>query len=189
MGGLIGGVVGLIIVGIMALVRQSKADKHKRAMAVAVTSGGAEGRKAIDQRLPARRRLFTDKDSEDVAERFAALAALGETDAIATEMAALEGPPMIVANARVLGRVAVASAGRNPGAELAAFDAEHAALAASAANKLSLRALAAWRPVLAALAGKNTPTPSERAELERFQPNQTIRLIIEKAIGSGTNPA
>ncbi|MFO0744447.1 MAG: hypothetical protein U1F43_02090 [Myxococcota bacterium] len=181
MGALIGGVLGLIILGIMALVRSSKAKAHAAGMQQALSVGGTGGRAALDKRLPAARSLFGDVEVARQSERIAALATLGELDAVDAEMAAYAGSTLHVATARSIGRVALALHGRDPAGQLAALEADVQALAAQGTNKLSLRAVASLVPVVRALGGAPSPTEAERAEALRFQPSPVIQRLLGEA--------
>ncbi|MCC6622829.1 MAG: hypothetical protein IT385_16325 [Deltaproteobacteria bacterium] len=181
LGALIGFVIGMIIVGIIQATRSSKAKQHAAGVRAVVAQGGQAGRAALDRRLPARASLFQDADAEAQAERLAALAALGDADAIAAEMAAYKGSTIHVTTVRLVGRLGLALAGREPDAQLAAAEAELAALEAAGTNRLTLRALGAWVPVLRALAHQNTLGPAERAEVLRFQSRDVVRKLLQDA--------
>lgn len=183
MGMLIGVVSGLIILGIMTLVRQSKAKAQAAGVQAALVAGGAGGRAALDRRIPAQAGLRLDPDVEQQRERLAALAQLGELDAIAREIEAFDGTPIHIATARTVGFVALAAAGRDPAAQLAGFEADHAALVAAGVNKLSLRAVASVRPLLRALAGQGSVSDAERAEVLLWAGSPVVKQLYETALG------
>lgn len=177
MGVLIGGILGLIILGIMAAVRNSKAKQHAAGMQHALTTGG---RKALDRRISPATGLFTDNDVERQSERMAALASLGEIGAVTEEMAAFQGAPHFVASVRAVAYTALALAGHDAAGQAERFDAELSALAANT-NKLTLRAIGSFAPVVRALAGRHTLTETERREVLQFQSSPVVQKLLNAA--------
>jgi len=198
LGALIGMVIGMVIVAIIQANKQSKQRQHAVGVRAAVAAGGEAGRKALDLRLPARRGLHEDADAEGQGERLAALAHLGDLDAIALELQAYQGPALHVASARAVGRLALAVAGRDAEAQLQALEADVAALEAAGTNRLSLRAIGAFVPVVRALARQSSIrqgsadspglpassialTPAEREEVLRFQSRDAVKKLLRDA--------
>lgn len=179
MGVLIGGIIGLIIGAIILNRTNAKARAHREGVNKLVSAGGAGGRAALDKRIPAARAIDDDALLELQSQRLAALAGLGELEAIEAELAAHTGAPVRVGTLRIIGRTALAVKGRDVAENARRVEAEITTLEAAKTNQLTLRALRAWVPLARAAAGEHVLSESEREEVRRFNASDVVKKLVE----------
>lgn len=180
-GAIIGAIVGLVMTIVMAQQRKKGAGK---VLSTFAASGKAAAREAVDAMQPAVTKVTANKFLK-LQERFAALAIIGDTDAIEAEMTGLTGAQNVVVQLKAVGLLGLAVRADDPAPYAArlkevsdAFERDGSKL-----MKLVKRNLRVFANLADKLAGGTLEDESKVAFGSLAQKNSMTGVVLYQAMG------